>query len=157
VSENGHRCEADTGLEFDHVLEAARGGEATVEGIRLLCRAHNQYAAECTFGPEFMRHKRIAAAEARVAAKQRTRAAARTRAAGAKSEPNREEPDDQDVVPWLRALGFSAAEAQRAAERCEGMPDASLEQRLRVALSCFRVRGTPSAGPRTPSSVREWA
>ena len=33
-------------------------GEATVGGIRLLCRAHNQYEAERTFGAEFMRHKR---------------------------------------------------------------------------------------------------
>jgi 5-methylcytosine-specific restriction endonuclease McrA len=65
VSETGHRCEARKPLEFDHVLEVARGGEASVDDIRLRCRAHNQYAAECTFGADFMRHKRIAAAEAR--------------------------------------------------------------------------------------------
>jgi len=127
VSEAGHRCEAREDLEFDHLLEVARGGEATVEGIRLLCRAHNQHAAECTYGSEFMRHKRIAAAE--------TRAAARQRAAA-------EQANDRDVVPWLRALGFSAAEARRAAERCESIPDASLEERVRLALSSFRVRGT---------------
>ena len=68
VSETGHRCEARKPLEFDHIHEVARGGEATVAGIRLRCRAHNQYQAECTFGSEFMRHKRIAAAEARAAA-----------------------------------------------------------------------------------------
>jgi hypothetical protein len=39
-----------------------------VSGIWLRCRAHNQYQAECTFGAEFMRHKRIAATEARAAA-----------------------------------------------------------------------------------------
>jgi len=71
VSETGRRCEARSRLEFDHVLEVARGGEATVDGIRLRCRAHNQYTAECTFGTEFMRHKRIAAAEVRDAAKAR--------------------------------------------------------------------------------------
>ena len=70
-SETGRRCEARSRLEFDHVLEVARGGEATVDGVRLRCRAHNQYAAECTFGSEFMRHKRIAAAEARTDAKSR--------------------------------------------------------------------------------------
>ena len=64
VSETGHRCEARTRLEFDHVLEVARGGEATVDGVRLLCRAHNQHAAERTFGTEFMRHKRAVAAGA---------------------------------------------------------------------------------------------
>jgi len=65
VSENGHRCPATEPLEFDHVLEVARGGEASVDGVRLLCRAHNQHAAERTFGTEFMRHKRTAAIEAR--------------------------------------------------------------------------------------------
>ena len=58
VSENGKRCESRKRLEFDHVEAFARGGQATVSGIRLRCRAHNQYAAECTFGPEFMRGKR---------------------------------------------------------------------------------------------------
>ena len=65
VSESGHRCEARRFLEFDHELEVARGGEASASNIRLLCHAHNQHAAERTFGPEFMRRKRIAAAEAR--------------------------------------------------------------------------------------------
>jgi hypothetical protein len=58
VSESGKRCEARSGLEFDHVLENARGGEATVSGIRLRCRAHNQYTAERTYGEAFMQHKR---------------------------------------------------------------------------------------------------
>ena len=77
VSETGRRCAARKFLEFDHADEVARGGEATVAGIRLRCRAHNQFGAECTFGAEFMRHKRQAAAEARAAAK-----AGRTTAAG---------------------------------------------------------------------------
>jgi len=63
VSESGRRCDARKPLEFDHVRELARGGESTVENLRLRCRAHNQYTAECTFGSEFMRHKRIAAAQ----------------------------------------------------------------------------------------------
>jgi 5-methylcytosine-specific restriction endonuclease McrA len=70
VSESGRRCEATKGLQFDHALEVARGGEATVQDIRLRCWAHNQFAAECTFGTDFMRHKRIAAAEARTAGKE---------------------------------------------------------------------------------------
>jgi hypothetical protein len=68
VSEDGHRCAERRFIQFDHVLEVARGGEASVDGIRLRCRAHNQYTAERTFGAEFMRHKRIAAAEARAEA-----------------------------------------------------------------------------------------
>ena len=61
VSDTGRRCEARSRLEFDHVQILARGGEASVAGIRLRCRSHNQYTAECTFGSEFMRHKRQSA------------------------------------------------------------------------------------------------
>jgi hypothetical protein len=130
-----------------------------VTGIRLRCRAHNQYAAECAFGTEFMRRKRLAAAEARAAAKgqpatetpsaakarpaaaqvwERKQAAAEApareheRMAAAAQTPEREQTvsaalasareqtpgalaREHDVVPWLRALGFSAAEARRAA------------------------------------------
>jgi len=65
VSESGHRCQERKGLQFDHVLEVARGGEASVSDIRLRCWAHNQFEAERTFGADFMRHKRIAATETR--------------------------------------------------------------------------------------------
>jgi hypothetical protein len=58
VGDTGHRCESRTRLEFDHEVPVARGGRATVEGIRLRCRAHNQYAAERSFGADFMRRKR---------------------------------------------------------------------------------------------------
>jgi len=60
VSDTGRRCSERSRLEFDHVTEFARGGQATIGGIRLRCRAHNQYGAECTYGTEFMRHKREA-------------------------------------------------------------------------------------------------
>src|SRR5204863_4287125 len=33
VGESGHRCEERKILEFDHVQEVARGGEATVENV----------------------------------------------------------------------------------------------------------------------------
>jgi hypothetical protein len=69
VSENGHRCSATEPLEFDHVLEVARGGEASASDIRLRCRAHNQFTAERTFGAEFMRNKRTSAAGVRTAAR----------------------------------------------------------------------------------------
>ena len=41
VSGAGRRCPARTLLEFDHIDEVARGGRATVPGMRLRCRAHN--------------------------------------------------------------------------------------------------------------------
>ena len=58
TSDTGRRCTERTRLEFDHVLEVARGGTASGEGIRLRCRVHNQYTAECTFGVDFMARKR---------------------------------------------------------------------------------------------------
>jgi len=60
-NETGDRCPARKFLEFDHVVPVARGGKATVEGIRLRCRAHNQFEAEKVFGTEYVRGKRRAA------------------------------------------------------------------------------------------------
>ena len=67
VSDSGHRCTERMGLEFDHIDPYARDGMSTVSNVRLLCRAHNQYEAERTYGAGFMRHKPLAAAEARAA------------------------------------------------------------------------------------------
>jgi 5-methylcytosine-specific restriction endonuclease McrA len=58
VGANEHRCEERKYLEFDHVVPVALGGEATVEQVRLLCRTHNQLAAEKAFGRDFMEAKR---------------------------------------------------------------------------------------------------
>jgi len=56
VGDDGHRCGSRTFLEFDHVVPVARGGGA--DTVRLLCRTHNQLAAERVFGRRFMEHKR---------------------------------------------------------------------------------------------------
>src|SRR5436309_2996186 len=110
VSDTGRRCPARTRLEFDHADPVARGGAATVERMRLLCRAHNQYAAECTFGTAFMSLKRREAQHAP------GRVEARARAASAASA---EKSQERDVIPWLRQLGFRSDEARRAAAQCE--------------------------------------
>jgi 5-methylcytosine-specific restriction endonuclease McrA len=68
VSANGRRCSARCYLEFDHVEAVARGGRATVDGMRLRCRAHNQFEAERVFGAGFMSQKRE---EARIASAKR--------------------------------------------------------------------------------------
>ena len=153
VSGSGRRCAARTRLEFDHMDEVARGGAATVERMRLRCRAHNQYAAECSFGAEFMRQKREHAAEARAA---RAGAAMQARAAQARAvradaaRPRAEQAEreraaaeqtrERDVIPWLRALGFRMDEARGAAALCEQIPDAPLEERVRAALTYFKSR-----------------
>ena len=58
IGETGRRCSARSLLEFDHIDEVARGGEATTDRMRLRCRGHNQFTAEQTFGAEFMERKR---------------------------------------------------------------------------------------------------
>src|SRR5207247_8644870 len=40
--DTGRRCEETKDLQFDHCKEFARGGEATVENMRHLCRAHDK-------------------------------------------------------------------------------------------------------------------
>ncbi|HEU5061092.1 MAG TPA: HNH endonuclease signature motif containing protein [Kofleriaceae bacterium] len=52
VSQDGRRCEETGFLELDHVVPVARGGEGSVENVRLLCRTHNQYEAERILGRE---------------------------------------------------------------------------------------------------------
>jgi hypothetical protein len=133
TSESGRRCAARKLLEFDHVEEVARGGTASVGGIRLRCRAHNPYGAECTFGAPFMREKREAAQRAAEARRRESDARARARVAA------------EEVNAPLRALGFRANEAQSAAALCETIPEAPLEQRVRRALSCFQPRLRQSA------------
>ncbi|TMQ53373.1 MAG: hypothetical protein E6K73_01495 [Candidatus Eisenbacteria bacterium] len=155
VSPDGHRCGSRRFLEFDHVEPVARGGRATVEGLRLYCRLHNQYEAERTFGSEFMSAKReearraAAEAKARVAA---TGAEERTRAAKAEAEAQAAEPEARsralaeeharDVMSCLRELGFRASDARRAVEFSMTTPDATLEERVRTALKslCPKTR-----------------
>jgi hypothetical protein len=112
VGENGHRCEARTRLEFDHAEPIAQGGRATVQGLRLRCRAHNQYTAEQAFGRDFMNVKRETGTKRELAE------------------------HVAEVIPWLRHLGMRADEARKWAECCADMPEASLEERLRHALKC---------------------
>jgi hypothetical protein len=58
VSDAGERCDSCTQLEYDHIRPVASGGASTAENLRLRCRTHNQYEAECTFGADFMREQR---------------------------------------------------------------------------------------------------
>jgi 5-methylcytosine-specific restriction endonuclease McrA len=51
---DGRRCESRWRLELDHVVPVALGGASTVDGLRLLCRVHNQLHAQHVFGAEHM-------------------------------------------------------------------------------------------------------
>lgn len=82
VSDAGRRCESRERLEIDHVMPVAKGGRTDLQNLRLLCRAHNQLAAERELGSEFMRRKRTAASSHREFERSRERARNRTREAG---------------------------------------------------------------------------
>ena len=145
MSENGKRCEARNRLEFDHIDPVARGGQTTVDRMRLRCRAHNQYDAECAYGAGFMDDKRE---EARCRAVRARAQEKKPAGAHAKARPEAAT-TATDVVPWLCRLGFSTQEAQRGAALCADIPDAPLEERVRVALrglapNCVR-RAAPAA------------
>jgi 5-methylcytosine-specific restriction endonuclease McrA len=58
VSPEGRRCGEMGGLQFDHTIPFAHGGESSRENLRLKCSAHNLLYAEEVFGREFMDQKR---------------------------------------------------------------------------------------------------
>jgi hypothetical protein len=64
VSKDGKRCSARGFLELHHHdTPYARGGEATTNNLRLICRAHNALLAERDYRADFMRSKLLHARE----------------------------------------------------------------------------------------------
>ncbi|HEV8479163.1 MAG TPA: HNH endonuclease signature motif containing protein, partial [Candidatus Eisenbacteria bacterium] len=104
----GRRCDSKRRIEFDHIVPVARGGKATVEGLRLLCHDHNQYEAEQAFGGEFMESKREEARQARAIARTEKKA--------------REKPPTTAV-----ADAPSPGEAQQVAQRSGALQQTTLE------------------------------
>lgn len=72
-----------------------------------------------------MREKREAARRAADARRQESEGRAKAHAAA------------EEVIAPLRTLGFRVDEARQAAALCEGIPEASLEERVRRALTYF--------------------
>jgi len=148
VGEGGHLCGSQKRLQFDHIDPVAIGGEATVDNIRLRCRAHNLYEAKRIFGAGFIETKREAARQAaaekreRTAAERQATAEKRAREAAEKRAQEAEERDpDRSVVPWLRHLGCGLEDAREAAAYCATMPaEATLEERIRAALRFLSAR-----------------
>lgn len=136
VSPDGHRCEEREQLELDHVLPVARGGHATVENLRLLCRAHNRQAAEREFGREAVR-ARIEAARSRRAAERMRREADRERTEARRAAMTRQ---DEELGTALRNLGYRGMDLRRALALCADRADAPPEARLRHALGCMAPR-----------------
>ena len=112
-----------------------------MEGMRLRCRAHNQYEAVRTFGAGFMSQKRHeargAAAEARArAAHNMPRGMLEVTDAGERATQDQ----IQDVLAGLRNLGCRADEARRATALAGDLQDVTLEERMRAALTFLSRR-----------------
>jgi hypothetical protein len=69
VSPEGRRCSAQGFLEVHHHEPFARGGDATVDNLRLSCRAHNLFLAEQDYGRDYVREKVAEAAAIKHAAR----------------------------------------------------------------------------------------
>jgi 5-methylcytosine-specific restriction endonuclease McrA len=48
------RCDAERNLQIDHIVPYARGGDNSLENLRLLCARHNRLAAEREYGKAHM-------------------------------------------------------------------------------------------------------
>ncbi len=125
-SESGHRCCARELLEFDHIEEVARGGKATVAGVRLRYRGHNQFTAEQTFGAEFMKGRRE---EAQRVAREKRDAKAREAAASEAARVAAE----QAAVEARIAAEHRELEAKVRAERAAAEARIAAEQRAAEA------------------------
>jgi hypothetical protein len=108
TSADGRRCDERRFLELDHATMVCRGGQPTVDGIRLRCKAHNQHAAEEALGEDFMRAKREAAAR------------------------------DREVTRALRGMGFDAAETNRAMSNTARAAATTYEERMLAELMRMR-------------------
>jgi len=49
-SKTGRRCDSQYALELEHIQPFSMGGLSTLENLKLLCPAHNQYAAIQAYG-----------------------------------------------------------------------------------------------------------
>jgi hypothetical protein len=109
VSADGVRCTERGFLEIDHTTPVVRGGRSTAEGVRLLCKAHNQYEAERILGADFMRAKREAAIAARKL--------------------------ESEITDALVRMGFKKSDARSAITSSALSDDSTFDQRIRAALA----------------------
>ena len=127
VAQDGRRCEETGFLELDHVVPVSRGGSASADGVRVLCRAHNQFEAERILGRE-------AVAAGRAAREM-----------------------DDDLVAGLRRMGVTASDARQAvaASPRSGTIEERLRAALGALRSIYASRGTRCAEP-LASSREQW-
>jgi hypothetical protein len=137
MSESGERCCERGFLQFDHRNPVCRGGQPTVENLRLLCGPHNRYEARRVLGTAVVR-----AGRARKAAATKTSAAVASR--HEETPAAAEVPDD--VALALRGLGFRPDEVRFAVAHAPNISEdgaaTTFDTRLRAALATLtRARG----------------
>jgi len=54
VGTSGHRCGSTYQLELHHIHPFAKGGEATVSNLTVMCSRHNRFLADQDYGAEHM-------------------------------------------------------------------------------------------------------
>ena len=57
LGSEGHRCSERSYLTIDHIVPWALGGPSEAGNLRVLCAAHNRFAADTCFSTGFMKHK----------------------------------------------------------------------------------------------------
>jgi 5-methylcytosine-specific restriction endonuclease McrA len=57
IAGDGTCCKKTAGLEIDHILPVALGGDDSEDNLRVLCREHNQFFARKVFGDELIERK----------------------------------------------------------------------------------------------------
>jgi 5-methylcytosine-specific restriction endonuclease McrA len=148
TSADGHRCEERKQLELDHIVPEAKGGESTVENLRLLCRAHNQHAAEREFGKDHIKARGEVAQRHR-AAERFHKQAERERIEKRKAEIERQR---EELGETFQILGYRGAEVERALGCCATRSEAPIEERIKYALSFMAPRARKESPPAASAS-----
>ena len=142
VSDSGRRCSAEGTLDIDHKLPVGKGGATTLENLRLLCPAHNQYEADRAYGAGFMAEKRAQVREQHAAASRDVSTPSETQVPEPEISTVPEQVDQtaallaqrEDIISALRTLHFRPADAKRAAAWCDHLLGQSLETCVKYAL-----------------------
>ena len=92
-------------------------------------------SAEKTYGAGFMKQKREEAKAERARVREE-----KARARAQKEAEARLLPHEEELLPWLGALGIRNGEARDAARWCRDMAAAPIEDRMKRALSSIGAR-----------------
>ncbi len=136
-SGNGTVCGTQRNLHFDHITPFACGGESTTANLRLRCSAHNRLEAERRFGKGFMDRKVL---EVRSSVP-KPYPSPRLKPSPLDHAPTTHDPDHtvileqrEEIIPYLRKLGYRNAQATWAAAMCDPIAGERLEARVKFAI-----------------------